>query len=151
MLGNRNGKRCLNEFTRSAIREFMRPNAAVLLTVWLAALAAGPRQLAAEEHVVSGDELRQRIVSAQQTREDQLREVHKFLSSEAVKKSLQSADLSVNQVQRAVSLLDDDELTRLANRTRSIANDLRAGALNNQQLTYIVIALATAVVVLIAT
>jgi hypothetical protein len=48
-------------------------------------------------------------------------------------------------------MLDDGELARLADRTRSIDNDLKAGALSNEHLTYIVIALATAVIVILAT
>jgi hypothetical protein len=129
---------------------FIRPNAAILLALLLATLAISP-PLAAEEHVVSRDELRQQILSARQTREDQLRSVRKFFSSDAVREGLRSAGLDAKQVRNAVSLLDDGELARLADRTRRIESDLSAGALTNEQLTYIVIALATAVVVILAT
>ena len=39
---------------------------------------------------------------------------------------------------------------KLAAQTRQIQNDFAAGALTNQQITYILIALGTAVIVLIA-
>ena len=42
------------------------------------------------------------------------------------------------------------ELAKLAQQTRHVQNDFAAGVLTNQQITYILIALATAVIVLIA-
>jgi hypothetical protein len=128
-----------------------RPNVAIFLTLSLATLAVRPPHLVAEEHVVSRGELRQQILSAQQSREDQLRSVHKFFSSDAVQDSLRSTSLDAKQIRNAVAMLNDGELAQLAGRTRSIESDLRAGALTNEQLTYIVIALATAVVVILAT
>ena len=50
---------------------------------------------------------------------------------------------------KAIATLSPDELARLSARTTEIQNDFAAGALTNEQLTYIVIALATAVIVLI--
>jgi hypothetical protein len=54
-----------------------------------------------------------------------------------------------SKVRQAVSFLSDEELARLAARATRIENDFAAGALNNQQITYILIALATAVVILV--
>jgi hypothetical protein len=122
------------------------------LAFWLMALGAfSPQRLDAAEHVVSSEELRQHIRSARETREDQVREVRGFFSSEAVEKDLTAVGLDPAKIEMLVPLLDDDELARLAQRTRGIERDLAAGALNNQQLTYIVIALATAIVVILAT
>ena len=46
--------------------------------------------------------------------------------------------------------MNSDELAKLAVQTRQVQSDFAAGALTNQQITYILIALGTAVVVLIA-
>ena len=51
--------------------------------------------------------------------------------------------------QRRARDLSDEELARLAARTDKVQRDMAAGALNNQQITYILIALGTAVLVLI--
>jgi hypothetical protein len=48
-----------------------------------------------------------------------------------------------------VATLSPEELARLATKTNQIQTDFAAGALTNQQLTYIVIALGTAVLVLL--
>ena len=53
-------------------------------------------------------------------------------------------------MQKAVATLSPDELARLASRTNQLQRDFAVGALTNQELTYIVIALAAAVIVLIA-
>jgi hypothetical protein len=45
--------------------------------------------------------------------------------------------------------MSPEELARLAEKTNQIQNDFAAGSLTNQQLTYIVIALGTAVLVLL--
>jgi hypothetical protein len=115
------------------------------------ALTVTPGRLAAEDHLVPRHELREQMFTAQQTREGNVRDIGKLLSSSVVQESLRSGGLDAKQVSEAVALLDDGELARLADRARGIDSDLRAGALTNQQLTYIVIALATAVIVILAT
>lgn len=124
----------------------------VPLACGLLALGAfNPPQLDAAEHVVSSEELLQHIRSARETREGQVREVRGFFSSKAVEKDLTAVGLDPAKIERLVPLLDDDELARLAQRARDIERDLAAGALSNEHLTYIVIALATAIVVILAT
>jgi hypothetical protein len=54
-------------------------------------------------------------------------------------------------VEKAVGFLSDEEVARLASQIQRLDRDITAGALSNQHLTYIVIALATAIIVLIAT
>lgn len=123
----------------------------VLAVFWLIPFGVfGLRNLRAEQHVVSSDELRQHIQTTHETREGDLRDVRRFFSSTAVEESLRGARLDAAKIKDVAPLLDDTELARLAQRTRSIESDVTAGALTNQQLTYIVIALGTAIVVILA-
>lgn len=62
----------------------------------------------------------------------------------------QSESLLLRSEAGPAQLLDGEELAQLAVRAEEPGEDVVGGALNNQQLTYIVIALAAAVVVLIA-
>jgi hypothetical protein len=145
---------CLMLENKNKVRSrkgLLRSTSALLMSLSLAALAISPRQVFAQDHLVSRDELRNQILTAQQTRQNQLHDLRKFLSSDAVQESFRSVRLDPKQIRDAVSLLDDAELANLADRTRGIESDLRAGALTNEQLTYIVIALATAVIVILAT
>ncbi len=107
--------------------------------------------LKAEERVVPSSELHTTLVKAQEARDAKRKEVVDFFSSPQVRKALKGSSVEYKKIEKAVPLLSDEELGSLALRTQEIKSDLAAGALTNQQLTYIVIALATAVVVILAT
>ena len=68
-----------------------------------------------------------------------------------VRQALKASNLDMRKVETAVSFLSDEELAKLAAQSREMQRDLAAGALNNQQITYILIALVTAVIVILAT
>jgi len=104
---------------------------------------------AADTPVVPLTELHARAVSASAWRQSDLAKLDQFFSADAAQKALHSVKLDGAQVHQAVALLSSEELARLASRTDKIQADLAAGALTNQELTYIVIAIATAVIVLI--
>jgi hypothetical protein len=110
----------------------------------------GPAPLAAQQHLVSPDELQQHIRTASDARQSDLRDIRAFFSSEAVADRLPVA-IDPARVNEIVPFLDDAELARLAETTRGVDRDLKAGALSNEHLTYIVIALATAVIVILLT
>jgi hypothetical protein len=108
-----------------------------------------PEFLVAQAPVVSSSELHQAITAATRTRQKNLDDVRGFFSNERVRVALRTGNVDYQKVDQAVATLSPDELARLASRTNQIEKDFAAGALTNQQLTYIVIALGTAVLVLI--
>ncbi len=113
-------------------------------------LLQAPSLLAAQNHVVSPSELQQVTLSASRTRQQNINKVEKLFSSEQAEKALKSAHLNPIQIKKAVPSLSDQELARLASRADKAQNDFAAGALTNQQITYILIAIGAAVIVLIA-
>jgi hypothetical protein len=124
--------------------------------VWVVGLAlsvfsVGSASAQEPEHVVSPAELQQALVSQAQGREENLEKVQSFFSSEPVQAAFGAARLDATKVEEAVGFLKEEELARLAAKTAALQADFAAGALTNQQLTYIVIAIAAAVIVLIAT
>jgi hypothetical protein len=123
----------------------------ILIASWVCILtfALQTPLLAAQNHVVSSVELQQATASAARTRQQNITKVEKFFSSEQATKALKSAHLDPVQIKKAVPTLSDQELARLASRADKAQKDFAAGALNNQQITYILIALGTAVIVLI--
>jgi hypothetical protein len=103
-----------------------------------------------EDHLVSRSDLHGTIVKSAKTRQANLEKVQRFFSSERVRQTLTtSTQTDLKKVENAIPLLNDQELARLAAQTEKVQADLAGGELNNQQITYIIIALATAVVVLI--
>ena len=120
-----------------------------ILAVTLVVAMSGPPLASAQDSVVTPGELRQAMVAAATSRKSNLDAVETFFSSNPARKALKSGGIDPERVRNAVSTLSADELANLAARTRKIQNDFVAGALTNQQLTYIVIALGTAVLVLL--
>jgi hypothetical protein len=114
-------------------------------------LLQSPSLLAAQSHVVSPAELQQATLSVARTRQQNLVKVEKFLSSRRADQALKSAHLDPVQIKKAVPSLSDQELARLASRADKAQKNFAAGALTNQQITYILIAVGAAVIVLIAT
>ena len=120
----------------------------LIFTLILALLI--PQVVGAQINPVSPSELRQGTVDAAKTRQKHLDDVRSFFSSEPVQAAMKTGKVDYQKVDKAVATLSPEELTRLAERTNRIQTDFAAGALTNQELTYIVIALAAAVIVLIA-
>ncbi len=127
----------------------LRNGLSVFLVVVLTGLLLTSPCYAADDHVVKPAELRAAVVEAARARQNNLSRVRSFFSSEPAARVLKNTPLDPIKIERAVSQLDDQELARLAARADQIQKDFAAGALTTQQLTYIVIALATAVIILI--
>ena len=124
------------------------------LTIWmnrfaLSAVLLLPQTLPALEHVVSPADLRKDIRAEAEVRQQNRAKVEQFISSTPVQKALKSARIDSAKVQKAIPLLSDEELARLAAQSEKARKDFAAGSLTNEQLTYIVIALAAAVLVLV--
>jgi hypothetical protein len=120
-----------------------------LIGLTLAAVVPAPTTLFAVEHVVPAPELHQRVNAAAAKREQDLAKVRGFFSSQQALKALKSAGVDPTRVERAASVLSDEDLARIAARSDKVQTGFAAGELDNQQLTYIIIALATAVLILV--
>jgi hypothetical protein len=108
-----------------------------------------PQLEAAQSPVVSASELHQAMTAAVETQQKNLDDVRSFFSSAPVRAALKTGRVDYQKVDKAVAVLSADELARLASRTSQIQKDFAGGALTNQQLTYIVIAIGTALLVLL--
>jgi Flp pilus assembly protein TadB len=103
----------------------------------------------AQDHVVSSSDLRKDVSQAAQTRQAQEAKIEEFLRTPQAKKALAAASIDYKTVQKGVPLLNDREVAELSARADKAQKDFAAGSLTNQELTYIVIALATAVIILV--
>jgi len=103
----------------------------------------------AQAPIVTHDELNQALLKSDNARKENLAQIRTFFSSGVARKAFKAAHLDLDRVQKGVSTLNSDELAKLAVQTRQVQSDFAAGALTNQQITYILIALGTAVIVLI--
>ena len=122
----------------------------LLITFILSTLAVLPLlSQTTSDHVVPAPDLHQAVRAAAQARQDHLTRLDKFFSSEPARKAFETVKLDQTRVSQALTLLSDEELARLAARSEKIQHDVAAGSLTNQQITYILIALGTAVIILV--
>ena len=103
----------------------------------------------ADDHLVTSSDLHKMLMDSANSREDNLGKIQKFLSSDHANKALGEHKNLLVKIDKALPYLSDDELKQLAVQTQQIEQDVAAGSLTNQQITYIIIALATAVIILI--
>jgi hypothetical protein len=118
-------------------------------TLLVVLMSLQPNALLSQDHVVSPAELRHAIEMSAEKRHNDAQIVRDFFSTEKVKKTLNASHLDAQKIEKAVSVMDDEELSWLAGRVQIAQKEMVGGALTNQQLTYIVIALAAAVLVLV--
>ena len=121
----------------------------MVLMIAFAWLAVPGQRLFADEHAVSAANLHQALMESAKTRQTNVETVQKFFKSEVVQTTLGQELLNSARVEKAIPLLNDEELSRLASQCRQVESDISAGELNNQEITYILIALGAAVIVLV--
>ncbi|RPI25790.1 MAG: hypothetical protein EHM61_13465 [Acidobacteria bacterium] len=100
-------------------------------------------------HVVTANEIRSELANHNSNRQASLGKLERLFSRPEVAGKLEKTVGSPKKIMQAAAVLSDEELARLAERATSVEADFAAGALSNQELTYIVIALGTAVLILI--
>jgi hypothetical protein len=108
-----------------------------------------PQAVAAQGQQVTPSELRAAVRQSATVRQENLNQVRSFFADPTVTKILKDAHLDSGRIEKAMSTLNASELSKLAARTAQVQSDFAAGALTNQQLTYIVIAVGAAVLVLV--
>lgn len=116
----------------------------------LAALfvAAGvPAQAQDKQHVVSLGDLNRDAARPAQTRQANEAAVRTLLSSDEGQRALQSAKLDYQKVDKAIGQLNDEDLARLAERSRQAQADFAAGTLSNRDLLWIIV-IALAIIIL---
>ena len=100
-----------------------------------------------KQHVVTAEELNQQTAepaNIRQTNEDAIRHL---LSSDEGQKALKSANVDYQRVDKAIGQLSDEEVAKLADRSRQAESDFAAGFLSPKTLAYIILAIVIIVVI----
>jgi hypothetical protein len=125
------------------VRKFVPALALALLFVG-AGVSAGAQD---NQHVVSLSDLKKDAAQPAQTRQSNEEAVRSLFSSETGQKALKSANLDYQKVDKAVGQLSDEDLARLAARSRQAQSDFAAGHISDRDLLWIIL-IALAIVVL---
>jgi hypothetical protein len=109
-------------------------------------------QVQDQRHVVSVDEFTKDAARPAETRQANEAALRQLFSSEQARQALKSANVDYGKVDNAVGRLSDDDLARLAERSRQLQNNFaagRAGSLSDRDLLIILI-IAILLIALIA-
>lgn len=123
------------------------------LLVGAAFCVAGiPSRIQAQDHqhVVSPDELKKDAAKPAANRHADEAVVKDFLSSEPARKALKSADFDLEKVDKAVSQLSDEDLAKLAEKSRQAQKDFAAGTLSDRDLLWIILIIVAVLIVALA-
>jgi hypothetical protein len=124
-----------------------------LAAILLPCFAVSPARLQAQDqHVVTSQELRKDAARPADTRGTNEAALRQLFSSEQAKQALKSANIDYSKVDKAVGQLSDEDLAKLAARSRQMQNNFAAGgagSLSDRDLLIIII-IALLVIALIA-
>ena len=123
--------------------------------MWIAAtalalgLTAAPGRTLGQDkqHVVSMEELNKDAARPAQTRQANEAVVRELLSSEAGQEALKSAKVDYQRVDKAIGQLSDEDLAKVAERSRRAESDFAAGGLK-ATLIIVIICIVILIVVL---
>jgi hypothetical protein len=122
-----------------------------LAVVFVASLAGGVAlgQTKDKQHVVSLGELSRDSAAPTEARQTDEAAIRHLMMSEAGQRALQSAKIDYAKVDKAVGQLSDEDVAKLAARSRQVDHDFAAGSLSDRDLLVIVI-IAVLIIALIA-
>jgi hypothetical protein len=120
----------------------------VAIALALGLTAAPSRTLGQDQqHAVSLEELNKDAARPAQTRQANEAVVRGLLSSEAGQEALKSAKVDYQRVDRAIGQLSDEDLAKVAERSRQAESDFAAGGLK-ATLIIVIILIVILIVVL---
>jgi len=119
----------------------------ILAIAGLLGLAGIPMRAQDKQHVVSLSDLNKDAARPAQTRQANEEALRTLLSSGTAQKALKSSNLDYQQVDKAVGQLNDDDLARLAERSRRAQSDFAAGRISDRDLLWIIV-IALGIIVL---
>ena len=103
-----------------------------------------------KQHVVSLDELKKDAARPAEVRQADEAAVRNLLSSENGQKALKSANLDLQKVDKSVSQLSDEDLAKLAEKSRQAQKDFAAGRLSDRDLLWIILIIVAVLIIALA-
>ena len=129
-------------------------NATRVCSVVLAAslMSAGmvPARAQEKEHAVSPAQLRNDVRKFATTRQANEAAVREMFASEAGREALKSAGMDYQKVDQAISQVNDEDLARMAERSREVQKDFAAGRMSDRDLIIILLVAVALILIIIA-
>ena len=121
----------------------------VALAIGFTAAPVKAQSHAKQQHVITSEELNQQVARPAETRQANEDAVRHLLSSDAGQQVLKSASIDYQRVNKAIGQLSDEEVTKLADRSRQAESDFAAGAISAKTLAYLILVIVVIVVIVV--
>jgi hypothetical protein len=102
-----------------------------------------------KQHVVTLEELNKQAAQPAENRQANEGAIRHLLSSDEGQKALKSANVDYQRVDKAIAQLSDEEVAKLADRSRQAESDFAAGFISPKTLAYIILATVVIVVIVV--
>jgi hypothetical protein len=122
----------------------------VLLALTLASVGSLPSLAQEKDHAVSPGQLRKDVEKAGETRQANEAAVREMLATDQARETLKSAGVDYQKVDRAISQVNDQDLARMAERSRDVQKDFAAGNLSDRDLIIILLIAVGLVLIIVA-
>ena len=103
-----------------------------------------------KQHVVSLDELKKDEARPAATRQANEAAVRELLSSEQGQQALKSAKVDLQKVDKAIGQLSDEDVAKLAERSRQARADFAAGRISDRDLLWIILIILAVIILALA-
>ena len=122
----------------------------MLLVASLASTGTVPVSAQENDHAVSSVQLRKDLQKASEIRQANEAAVRELFRSEKGRETLKSAGIDYQKVDRAVSQVSDEDLARMAERSREVQKDFAAGRFSDRDLIIIMLVVVGLILVIVA-
>jgi hypothetical protein len=122
----------------------------ILLAVCMVTAGSPPVRAQQQDHAVSSDQLRVDVQKSAATRQANEAAVREMFASEDGKKTLNSAGIDYQKVDQAISQVNDEDLARMADRSRAVQKDFAAGRMSDRDLIIILLVAVALILIIIA-
>jgi hypothetical protein len=123
-----------------------------VLAIALIGAAGMPTRLQAQDtqrHIVSSEELSGDAAKPVATRQGNEEVVRHLLSSDVGQQAMRSAHVDFQKIDKAIGQLNDEELAKLADRSRRAESDFAAGFISPKHLAEIILIIVVVVVIIV--
>jgi len=131
------------------LRNVMRVCAMVLVAS-LASTGTVPVSAQENDHAVSSMQLRRDLQKASKIRQANEAAVRELFRSEKGRETLKSAGIDSQKVDRAIGQVNDEDLARMAERSRDVQKDFAAGRFSDRDLIIIMLVAVGLILVIVA-
>jgi hypothetical protein len=122
----------------------------ILLALSLVSVGSMPTRAQEKDHAVSSGQLRKDVQKATETRQANEAALREMFATDAGRETLKSAGIDYQKVDQAISQVSDEDLARMAERSRDVEKDFAAGRFTDRDLIIILLVAVGLILIIIA-